>query len=108
MMSIKVSGAETSVAGVETDVGMWIIAPESFADFFDTALLPESFTVLGGTMPVVSDWQSPEAFVRAEMFIKVAQNYLVQEFGLKALPTQVEIVGLEPFEENVAPEDAVF
>ena len=108
MISIKVSCLDGSVSGAEIRAGSWVTAPEEFADFFDEFVLPESFTVLGGTVSVESNWYSSESFERAEMFIKVAQRYLDREFSPLMSPITVDMVGVEPLKPEVVPAGTVF
>lgn len=108
MISIKVSNAKESVTGAEISKGTWVVAPQDFAEYFEMADLPESFTTLGGTVAVVSDWMSYDDFTRVSMFERVAQNYFAEKSNGLSAPIVVDVKGMEPFEENVAPENAVF
>lgn len=108
MISIKVTNAGESVSGAEMSKGTWVVAPERFAEFFEMAQLPESFTALGGTVAIVSDWMSEDDFTRVSMFERVAQNYFDEKFGGLSSPITVDARGMMPLDENVAPENAVF
>ena len=108
MIQIKMSWADGSVSGAELELGQWVVRPEEFADFFDTATLPESFTILGGTVPAVSDWYSDESLVRAEMFIKIGYQYFDKYYSSVLTPVKVEMDGVEFDAGETLPEGTVF
>jgi hypothetical protein len=95
------------VSGAEINVGEWAVSPQEFADFVDAAEVPEQIQVLGGTLPVDSDWRSEDPRVRAETFLWVADLYLDKLAGSGTPRKRVLDGGPERPEDDLPPE-AVF
>lgn len=76
MMTVKITSNDVTYGGTEIEVGQWAVTSEDLADFMDSVKVPESLTVLGGTLGLESDWHSPDTYVRAETFSWTVNRYL--------------------------------
>lgn len=108
MIKVRVAISDGDVVGAEIGLGQWMVSDKNFADFVDTYEPPESFTTLGGTVAVVSDWRSPDPFARAETFRYVAEAWLEQEYGPILQPFTVDIDGVDADDDESLPADTVF
>jgi hypothetical protein len=101
------SGGETLQA-TEMEVGLWSVSPLEFADFFDSATVPSSIVVLGGTQIVYPDWRSDDPMIRLYAAQYVIQRYFDLTYG-EARPIEYTITGIaEQPDTDDLPPDTVF